>query len=156
MTDDQLFQFILIAAVAILFPIAAYHRIRSMSGEKLDRSREGPVFLTARVVLAGPFMIGFLAYLINPEWMEWSSVPLPTWLRWFGVAVGVCCGLLLTWTFVTLGKNITDTVVTCKGARPHERRDSRSRAIGEDQDSSHGPALQLAVMARCRIQARTS
>jgi protein-S-isoprenylcysteine O-methyltransferase Ste14 len=114
MTDDQLFQCILLAAIAILFPIAAYHRIRSMTGEKLDRSREGPVFLTARVVLAGPFMLGLLAYLINPEWMEWSSVPLPVWLRWLGVAIGIACGVLLTWTFVSLGKNITDTVVTRK------------------------------------------
>lgn len=114
MTDDQIFQFILIAAVIILLPIALYHRIRSMTGEKLDRSREGSAFLIARVVLAGPFMIGFLAYLINPEWMEWSSLPLPSWLRWVGVGIGLFTGILLTWTFVTLGKNITDTVVTRK------------------------------------------
>ncbi len=114
MSDDQVFQIILIAAVAILMPIAMYHRIRAMSGEKLDRSREGAFFLTARVVLAGPFMLGYMAYLINPEWMAWSALPLPVWLRWLGIAIGVLGGILLVWTFHTLGKNITDTVVTRK------------------------------------------
>lgn len=111
MSDDQVFQWVLIAAMAIIFPIAAYYRIRSMTDEKLDRSREGPVFLIARVVLAGPFMLGLFAYLINPDWMAWSSLPLPLWLRWTGIALGA---VLLVWTFHTLGKNLTDTVVTRK------------------------------------------
>lgn len=42
------------------------------------------------------------------------SVPLPLWLRWVGVGIGVLAGLLLTWTFHTLGKNLADTVVTRK------------------------------------------
>lgn len=111
MSDDQVFQWVLITAMAIIFPIAAYYRIRSMTDEKLDRSREGPVFLIARVVLAGPFMLGLFAYLINPDWMAWSSLPLPLWLRWTGIALGA---VLLVWTFHTLGKNLTDTVVTRK------------------------------------------
>lgn len=114
MSDDQVFQWVLIAAMAIIFPIAAYYRIRSMTDEKLDRSREGPVFLIARVVLAGPFMLGLFAYLINPDWMAWSSLPLPLWLRWTGIALGVLGAVLLLWTFHTLGKNLTDTVVTRK------------------------------------------
>jgi protein-S-isoprenylcysteine O-methyltransferase Ste14 len=114
MTDDQVFQVILIGAVAVLLPIGIYHRVRSMTPEKLDRSKEGAVFLTARVVLAGPFMVGYLAYLINPEWMAWSFIPLPLWLRWTGIIIGVFTGVLLVWTFRTLGKNITDTVVTRK------------------------------------------
>ncbi len=46
--------------------------------------------------------------------MAWSSVPLPVWVRWIGVAIGVLGALLLTWTFHCIGKNITDTVVTRK------------------------------------------
>jgi len=116
MTDDQFFQYILIAAVAILIPIAMYHRIRSMTSEKLDRTKEGSAFLIARVVLAGPCIIGFLLYLINPEWMAWSSVPLPFWLRCVGIALGIPTGALLIWTFHSLGKNLTDTVVSRKDA----------------------------------------
>jgi protein-S-isoprenylcysteine O-methyltransferase Ste14 len=116
MNDDQIFQLILIAGVALVFPIAAYYRARSMTDEKLDRSKEGAVFLGARVILAGPAMLAFLAYLINPEWMAWSAVPLPFWLRCVGVAIGIPTAALLFWTFRTLGKNLTDTVVTRRDA----------------------------------------
>ena len=44
--------------------------------------------------------------------MAWSSIPLPNWIRWIGVALGVVAGVLLTWTLRTLGRNLTDTVVT--------------------------------------------
>jgi protein-S-isoprenylcysteine O-methyltransferase Ste14 len=44
--------------------------------------------------------------------MAWSSIPLPAWLRWTGVAMCAGCGGLMIWTFRRLGKNLTDTVVT--------------------------------------------
>jgi protein-S-isoprenylcysteine O-methyltransferase Ste14 len=44
--------------------------------------------------------------------MAWSSVPLPDWLRWAGIGLGVLGGALLVWTLRTLGPNLTDTVVT--------------------------------------------
>jgi protein-S-isoprenylcysteine O-methyltransferase Ste14 len=50
--------------------------------------------------------------MIEPDWMAWSSLPLPSWLRWLGVALAVCSGVLVVWTFHHLGKNLTDTVVT--------------------------------------------
>ena len=43
--------------------------------------------------------------------MAWSSVPLPVWLRWVGVGIGIAGGALLVWTLRSLGTNITDTVV---------------------------------------------
>ena len=46
--------------------------------------------------------------------MAWSALPLPLWLRWIGVGVGVVAALLLVWTFRSLGTNLTDTVVTRK------------------------------------------
>lgn len=116
MSDDQFFQIALGAGVLVILPIAVYHRLRSFTSEKLDRSREGPFFLTARIVLAGPFIIGQFLYLINPDWMAWSSLPLPFWLRCVGLGLGVLVGALLIWTFRSLGKNLTDTVVTRKEA----------------------------------------
>jgi protein-S-isoprenylcysteine O-methyltransferase Ste14 len=44
--------------------------------------------------------------------MAWAAVPLPVWLRWTGVALVLIAGLLLVWMFHTLGRNLTDTVVT--------------------------------------------
>ena len=115
MGDDQTFRIILIAGFLVLIPILVYHRVRSQATrEKLDRRQEGLfILLTLRPIgLAG---IGALiAYMISPPSMAWASVPLPGWLRWTGVGIGVVGGAALTWTLRNLGKNLTDTVVTRK------------------------------------------
>jgi protein-S-isoprenylcysteine O-methyltransferase Ste14 len=113
MSDDPTFRLVLIAGWLILLPVTAYHRIRSQAtGEKLDRRQEGPFILFTLRPVGIASMLGLVAYMINPSWMAWSSVPLPGWLRWMGVGLGVCAGGLLVWTLRSLGKNLTDTVVT--------------------------------------------
>jgi len=114
MSDDQLFRLILLAGFVIFMPVGIYHRLKSRTGEKLDRRQEGLfIMITLRLVgLAG--VAGLIAYLINSAWMAWAAVPLPVWLRWTGVGLALIAGLLLVWMFRTLGRNLTDTVVTRK------------------------------------------
>jgi len=115
MHDDNTFRIILVAGFLILMPIGLYHRLKSQATrEKLDRRQEGLFILLTLRPLGLMTMAGLIAYMINPVWMAWSSVPLPLWLRWIGVALGVIAGFLMTWTYHSLGKNITDTVVTRK------------------------------------------
>jgi protein-S-isoprenylcysteine O-methyltransferase Ste14 len=112
MNDNQLFRLILLAGFAFLLPIGIYHRLKSRTGEKLDRRQEG-LFILVTLRLAGiTGMLGVLAYLINPEWLAWAAMPLPNGLRWTGAGFGVISGLLFVWTLGNLGKNLTDTVVT--------------------------------------------
>ena len=113
MSDEQPFRAILIISSALLIPFAVYHRLKSQStGESLDRSQEGLfILLTLRPLgLAG--IAGFLTYMLNPRWMSWSSLLLPSWLRWLGILSGLTAGALIVWTFRALGPNLTDTVVT--------------------------------------------
>ena len=113
MNPDQPFRALMIAASLILFPIMIYHRVRSQSTrEKLDRLQEGYFMLFTLRPIGIATMFGVFAYMVNPERMAWSSMALPVWLRWVGVALGVIAGVLLVWTLVNLGKNLTDTVVT--------------------------------------------
>ncbi|MGH7253133.1 MAG: isoprenylcysteine carboxylmethyltransferase family protein [Nitrospiraceae bacterium] len=113
MNDDHLFRVILIIGSLVLLPIAAYHRLKSQAtGEKLDRRQEGLFILFTLRPVGVVGMLGLIAYMVNPSWMVWSSVPLPATLRWTGVGVGVIAGALLIWTLRSLGKNLTDTVVT--------------------------------------------
>jgi protein-S-isoprenylcysteine O-methyltransferase Ste14 len=115
MSDERAFRIVLIAFSLVQFPIAVYHRIQSQAtGEKLDRRQEGLFILLTLRPIGVAVMLGLLAYMIHPSWMAWSSVPLPVWLRWTGVCLGVIAGALMVWTFRTLGKNLTDTVVTRK------------------------------------------
>ncbi len=44
-------------------------------------------------------------YIIVPSWLTWAALPLPTAIRWFGVAVGTAAALLLFWVHRTLGEN---------------------------------------------------
>ncbi len=74
--------------------------------------QEGIFILVTLRPIAIAFMVGLVTYMIEPPLMAWSSVALPNWLRWAGVVPGVTGGLLLVATLRTLGKNLTDTVVT--------------------------------------------
>ncbi len=113
MTDDHTFRLILILGIVVFLPVALYYRIRSQaSGEKLDRRQEGLFILLTLRPCGMAALGGLLAFLINPAWMSWASVPLPAALRWAGVAVGLPGMALGFWTFRSLGRNITDTVVT--------------------------------------------
>ena len=113
MNHDQTFRAILIVAALILFPITFYHRVKSQAtGERLDRWQEGYFILFTLRPIGIATMLGLLAYMINPEWMAWSSIRLPGWLRRIGVGLGAIGGTLLVWTLRSIGKNLTDTVVT--------------------------------------------
>ncbi len=113
--SDEAFRIVLMIGAVLIFPVGLYYRFKSQStGETLDRRQEGLVILlTLRPIgIAGG--LGLIAFLVNPAVMAWSSLPLPNWLRWAGVGVGIAGGGLLLWTFHTLGPNLTDTVVTRK------------------------------------------
>ena len=101
-----------IGFLAVLI-ITLYHRLRSWaSKEQLDRRQEGLFVLATLRPVVLLLWLGVFAYLINPDWMAWSSVPLPAWVRWSGVGVYAIGIGLLTWTLRRLGTNLTDTVVT--------------------------------------------
>src|SRR6476659_5996249 len=96
----------------IFLTVGIYHRIRAaQSGEKLDRRKEGwPILIGVR--LAGLITFGSTAaWIWNPTWFYWASVRMPDWARWIGVG-GFFFGIAwLIWMFISLGSNLTDTVV---------------------------------------------
>jgi protein-S-isoprenylcysteine O-methyltransferase Ste14 len=98
----------------LTLPIGLYYRIRSQATrEKLARREEG-IFIMVGLRLCGLLAwIAIATYLINPAWMAWSLVALPAWLRWISAVISLfAVPPLLFWTFQSLGKNLTDTVVT--------------------------------------------
>jgi protein-S-isoprenylcysteine O-methyltransferase Ste14 len=113
MNHDHILRVALIVVFLIILPIGVHHRLESQATrEKLDRRQEGLFILATLRPLGAVFWLGLIAWMVNPAWMAWSGVSLPVWLRWTGVAVVVVAGALLVWTFRSLGKNLTDTVVT--------------------------------------------
>jgi protein-S-isoprenylcysteine O-methyltransferase Ste14 len=110
---DPPFRIALAIGAMLLLPVMIHHRVRSQSTrEPLDRRQEGLFFLLTLRPVGLSTILAFFAFLIRPDWMAWSSVPLPGWLRWAGVGIAAIGGVLLVWTLRTLGMNLTDTVVT--------------------------------------------
>jgi protein-S-isoprenylcysteine O-methyltransferase Ste14 len=114
-TNDQLFRFLFIVIFAGMLSLSIYRRYRArQSGEAIPRAREGKRFLLGRIVVAAPLYLPLLAYMLNPEWMKWSAIELPTWLRCLGAAVGLATLPLLYWVFTSIGSNISETTLTKK------------------------------------------
>ena len=114
MNGDPLFRLILLAAFVVFIPVGIYHRLKSRTGEKLDRRQEGWFILIALRVVGVAGILGVILYLAAPGWMAWAAISLRAWWRWTGVGFGVMSVLLFVWTLRSLGKNLTDTVVTRK------------------------------------------
>ena len=113
MTADAAFRPYVIAIFVVVMMIALPFRIKSQStGEKLDRLQEGLFILIALRLAGAVLWFSALAFMINPAWMAWASLPFASWIRWAGVAIGAVTPFLLAWTLSTLGPNLTDTVVT--------------------------------------------
>jgi protein-S-isoprenylcysteine O-methyltransferase Ste14 len=114
MSSESTFRALALTNLALCVPIGLYFRIRSQATrERLDRRQEGIVVMVGLRLVALLYFALFTAYLTNPAWVSWSSLALPSWLRWAGAPLGlVVVPPLLFWTFHSLGPNLTDTVVT--------------------------------------------
>lgn len=111
------FRVALVVIIALTMMVTVYHRLQAAkSGETISRKEEGCAFaITLR--LAGLCLwLATFGYLLFPDFLAWASVPLPDWVRWVGAVTGTLCSLLMYWTLSSLGKNLTDTVVTRKEA----------------------------------------
>ncbi len=118
MNSELAFRWIFVALFVMSGAISKYHRGRaSKSGEAILRRNEGAAAMLLRAALALPLMLSFLAYMINPSWMAWSSMALPAWTRWVGVGIGFVCIPLLWSLFSSIGSNISETVLTKKDHR---------------------------------------
>jgi protein-S-isoprenylcysteine O-methyltransferase Ste14 len=113
MNADAPFRIAVIIGFFAVVLVTFYHRLRSWaSREKLDRRQEGAFILFTLRPLGLALWLAVIAYMVDPAWMNWSSMPFPSWLRWLGVGVYVPGFALLVWTLRSLGTNLTDTVVT--------------------------------------------
>ncbi len=62
-------------------------------------------------------MLSFVVYLVSPAAMAWAQLPLPPAARWSGAALAGLALALVPWVLVSLGDNISETVLTRRGQR---------------------------------------
>ncbi len=75
---------------------------------------EGILIAVPRFVLLGLSLTGLLVYGIDPQWMKWSALPLPFWLRWIGFFIGLAALLIFFWVLRSLGQNFSTTLTIQK------------------------------------------
>jgi protein-S-isoprenylcysteine O-methyltransferase Ste14 len=112
--NDTIFRILAAVILVTAAAISIYHRHRANreSGEKISIADEGlPIMISLRV-FGFALWASVFAYLINPDWMAWSSLDLPEWARWIGVGMGCAGAALAYWVFTNLGNNVSPTVVT--------------------------------------------
>jgi protein-S-isoprenylcysteine O-methyltransferase Ste14 len=112
MHPDDPFRIALAIMLCVTAGIGGYRRFMANSGEAISHQAEGYAFFVLLRLAGLATFVSTLAYLLFPASVAWASVPLPTWLRWCGAVTGALGVMLMYWTLASLGKNLTDTVVT--------------------------------------------
>jgi len=112
-TIEQLFRGSFVAVFLAMFFMSGYFRRRArQTGDVISRASEGKPRLIARLLVAAPLYLSMVAYAANPKWMDWSSLSLPPWVRWLGVAFGLAVLPLLYWVMTSIGRNVSETYLT--------------------------------------------
>ncbi len=113
MTSETPYRIAVIVVMVLTVAVTAYHRLQAAaSGEKISRKDEGYLFAAVLRLSGLCLFIATLAYVISPASVQWATIALPIWIRWLGIVTGILCSFLMYWTLNSLGKNLTDTVVT--------------------------------------------
>jgi protein-S-isoprenylcysteine O-methyltransferase Ste14 len=116
MASELYFRIALAIVILLTTVVTGFHRFKAKSGEKISRKEEGyPFAIILR--LAGLMLFGVtIAYLVSPPSVQWAKIAIPIPIRWGGAVAGLLSSVLMYWTLSSLGKNLTDTVVTRSNA----------------------------------------
>src|SRR5262245_48984618 len=108
-----MFRWLALMVFVSAIAISGFHRRRARARTgTIPRAREEPLLIAGRLLVALPLFGSALLYVVNPGWMAWSSFNAPEWLRWIGVALGLCVVPSVHWVLNALGSNVSETVLT--------------------------------------------
>jgi protein-S-isoprenylcysteine O-methyltransferase Ste14 len=103
--------FLLVSAISL----SGYCRAKAARGGTIRRSAEGGLALVARMLVSLPLLVMILTYVFAPAWLDWSRKPLALEVRVGGLILGFGALLGAGWTLVSIGSNISPTVLTRSG-----------------------------------------
>jgi protein-S-isoprenylcysteine O-methyltransferase Ste14 len=117
MEDQAVFRLaLLVTGAAYIVPRFYYRWRASRSGPPGESELRNVSESTVRLLLMGISGLGAdllsVVWAINPSWIARSSLPLPLWLRWMGVAFGLVAVFLGYAAHRTLGTSYTATLKT--------------------------------------------
>ena len=108
-----MFRWLALVALVGCLGISSYYRRRArQEGGTIPRAHESVRLRLGRALIALPLFLSILAYLINPRWMAWAELSAPAWVRWAGVVIGLLTVPGAYWVFTSIGRNVSETVLT--------------------------------------------
>ena len=91
MPSETPFRIAVLVICVLVALTGGWFRLQARTGEPISHREEG-ISDDGGHSPAGPVRwITTIAYLLNATWVQRVSLPLPHWLRWSGVAVGIVC-----------------------------------------------------------------
>lgn len=110
------FRLVIFGVLLLTFGISASFRKRARhEGGTIKRREEGWLVLVIRMALALPLLIVILLNIFWPSSLSAVKFYPPPWLRWAGLGLSILCVPLIWWVFSSIGKNISETVLTKDG-----------------------------------------
>ena len=111
MHTEYIFRIIFFAIFFALLGVRIYFNRKLQHGgdsswkvEDEAVQREVKVSILLRLALFIFMLAAALIYALSPTWLEPLAIPLPDWLRWFGVGLALVGLALLVWVHATLGR----------------------------------------------------
>ncbi len=115
MIGEFIFQALFIFCAAVFVIAWGYNLVSiGVTRDKFYTATEGIMLAGLRLLLLDSSLVGILIYCINPHLMNWSAIPLPSWLRWFGFFIGLAALMLFLWVLRALGRNFSTTLTIQK------------------------------------------
>lgn len=102
----------MLAVLVGALSVSGYHRALARRHEAIPRSREGTLLVTLRALVSLLLFGAVLLHILRPDWMEWASFDAPAGVRGAGAILGVLTIPAVHWVLGTLGRNVSETVLT--------------------------------------------
>ena len=113
MSTESYFRAMLGLVIFLTVLVTGIHRYKAaQSGEQISRKEEGYLFAIVLRMAGLLLFVTTFAYLTVPASVQWAMFEIPIPVRWIGAIAGLFSSVLMYWTLSSLGKNLTDTVVT--------------------------------------------
>lgn len=109
MEEGFLLRAVLMAYFVLYGAVRAYYRARTGTLTEKPTALEG-ILPTLRAVMRLPWLAALAAWLLMPEWLEWSVVSVPAAVPWIGACCLAASLALLAWVHHTLGDNFSPTL----------------------------------------------
>lgn len=111
MIDEIIFQGLFIFSALVFVISWGYNFISiGVTWDKFYTATEGIMLAGLRLLLLDSSLVCILIYCIDPRLMNWSALPLPSWLRLFGFLITLAGLMLFIWVLRSLGKNFSTTL----------------------------------------------